>query len=130
MLKIHNIWVGILCAAASLSSLGIYFFGYAGGALSRESLFWAMPLICPIAFIVYLKTRTFGALTQSLLYALATYGAYHVVQEECSRGNCFTQNGIAIVMASMFSGVHMIAMLGALLLMCFGTAKAIRSHPA
>jgi hypothetical protein len=82
-----------------------------------------MPLICPAAYGLYLKSKKVGAVAQAILYALATVGSYQMIGDECRVGNCFTQNPAVMLIAGMFAGVHMIAMLAALVLMCIGAAK-------
>jgi hypothetical protein len=42
---------------------------------------------------------------------------------------CYTHDDAAVAVASMFVGVHLVAMFGALVLMCVGAAKTFRSHP-
>jgi hypothetical protein len=89
-----------------------------------------MPIVFPIAFVAYLKSKTIGSAAQVVFYSLAVVGAYQMIQGDCMRGKeCYTHSAAAVAMASMFAGVHIIAMLGALILMCVGVAKGFRSHP-
>jgi hypothetical protein len=128
-LRVQTIVVGLFCLIGSLAAAGIYLFGFANKPLSSESMFWAAPIACPIAFVVYLKSKPIGAATQIVLYSLAVFGAYQMIQGDCIRpGECYTHNAIALVLASMFAGVHMIAMLTALVLMCVGAAETFRSQ--
>ena len=126
-MNISNVFAGVLCGTAFIAALFIYLFGFANQSISVESLFWAMPLICPIAFVLYLKSRPFGAALQIILYMLAILGSYNMIQNDCLRGNCSTGNPVAILMAGMIAGVHLIAMLLALILMCTGAIVLMRS---
>lgn len=129
-LRVQTIIVGVFCVIASLAAVGIYLFDFGNEPLSSESLFWAMPIVCPIAFVAYLKSKTIGSAAQIVLYSLAVVGAYQMIQRDCIwGGECYTHNAAAVAVASMFAGVHIIAMLGALVLMCVEAGKTFRSHP-
>ncbi len=115
--------------SASLAALCIYLFNFGNQVRSGESMFWAMPMVCPVAFVVYLKSKRIGAAVQLVLYSSAIFGAYQMIEGECRLGNCSTHNPAAILIDGMFAGVHMIAMFGALALMSVEAAKMFRSHP-
>jgi len=93
-------------------------------------MFWVMPMICPAAYRVYLKSKKIGALAQTIFFALALGGAYQVIDSECRAGNCTTQNPAAMLFAGVFAGMHMIAMLAALVLMCIDAARTVRVDSA
>jgi hypothetical protein len=127
-LKKYTIVVGIFCMVACLAAVAVYLFGFANKPLSSESLFWAMPIVSPIAFVIYLKSKTVGSVFQTVLYSFAVYGAFQMIREACIKGGeCYTHNAAAVAVASMFAGVHVIAMLIATILMCAGVARAFRS---
>ena len=67
--------------------------------------------MCPVAFFVYLKSKIGGAVTQAVLYVLSVVGAYQMIQADCYRGDCVTQNKLVIALSSLFAGVHIICML-------------------
>jgi hypothetical protein len=129
-LKASIVVSGLFCAVACIAAVCVYAFDFANRPLSSESTFWAMPMICPAAYGIYLKSKQIGAVSQAILYALATVGAYQMIDGECGRDNCSTHNPVAIFIASMFSGVHMLAMLAALILMCIGAVKTFRTNVA
>jgi hypothetical protein len=63
-------------------------------------------LFCVIASL------TIGSAAQIVLYSLAVVGAHQMIQRDCMQGGqCHTHNAAAVAVASMFAGVHMIAML-------------------
>lgn len=128
-MKASTVVVGVLCVAACLTGLAIYLFDFANKPLSSESTFWAMAVVCPVAFGTYLKSKKIGAVLLMVLYASATAGAYQMIKGECRLGNCSTQNPVALLIAGMFAGAHMIAMFAALVLMCIGAVKTFRIHP-
>ena len=78
-MKAIVIVTGVLCSIACLAAGFIYIFDFGNKPLSIESTFWAMPLICPAAYGVYLKWKRIGTVAQALLYSLATVGAYEIV---------------------------------------------------
>ena len=122
--------VGIVSILTALIAGCMWLFAYGGQPLSVESLFWAAPLFCPIAFIVYRKSKVLGTLMQVVLYALSLIGAFHVILADCGKGNCATQNPIIIACAAALAGFQMIGMLATLLLMGFGAWKDhIRHQP-
>ena len=123
-----KIGTGFLCLIASLSAGAIYLFGFGNEPLSLTALFWAAPLLSPVAWIVYIKFRTAGMATQAALYVMAIIGAYHVIQNDCSHGNCTTQSKPLIALSGTISGVHMICMLAALVLMFYRDKEAISDH--
>lgn len=125
---LNAVLLGLVCGVAFLAAVYVYLFGFGNQTLSSESTFWAMPMACPLAFVLYLKWKSFGTAVQLSLYSLATIGAYQIIEDDCRLGNCVTRNAAAMFVAGMFAGVHMIAMFVALLLMCIGVAKMIRSH--
>ena len=84
--------------------------------------------MCPIAFFVYLKSKIGGAVTQAVLYALSLVGAYQMIQADCYRGNCVTQNRLIIALTSPFAGVHIICMFAALVVACLGVWETVRSQ--
>ena len=119
---------GIFCAIASVGALSIFLFDFGNRPLSSESTFWAMPLACPFALVIYLKSKRIGAAIQLVLYSLAALGAYQITAVECRANNCFTQNPAVVFVGGMFAGVHMISMFAALVSMCVGAGKTFRSH--
>jgi hypothetical protein len=116
----NNLAAGVFSAIASAGAAAIYLFGFANQSISLESLFWAMPMLSLIAFLVYLRSRTVGVIAMLVLYAAAILGANQIVMNDCLRGNCPTTNRFLIFLSAMVSGLHMISMLIALLLMCRG----------
>ena len=125
----YQIALGILCVVASVSAGAIYFFDFGNEPLSAQSLFWAAPIICPVSFLVYLKSRIGGAVTQAVLYALSVLGAYQMFQADCYSGrNCFTQSRLITAFSSLFAGVHIICMLAALVIACIGVREMVRSQ--
>jgi len=122
-----KILLGILSTIVSLSAIAIYMFGFSG-PISVESLFWAAPLLFPIAFLVYLKSKLGGASTAAVLYALAVIGAFYLIRADCVRGNCDTQSWLPIVLAASIAGLHMICMLAVLLVMGSDLYRARRSR--
>jgi len=121
-----NISVGVLSVAASLAALAIYMFDFAGEPLSVVSLFWAAPMVSPLASFVFMKSKIGGATTQAALYGLALLGAYNLIEADCNRGNCETQNRLVSVFAGMVAGIHMICMVTILVLMFIGVWKMRR----
>lgn len=121
-----KVGVGVLCALACVVAGVIYLFGYGNAPLTAESLFWAAPMLSPIAFLIYLRWKRAGAIAMMLLYAAAVTGTSRMLQSDCGRGDCVTQNRFVIALGSMVAGVHMILMLGALVWMCSAVWKARR----
>lgn len=126
LMRLINVVAGCLCGIACIAAVAIYLFNFANEPLSSESLFWAMPMICPAAYAVYLKSKPLGAAGQLTLYALATTGAYHLIGADCKLGNCSTHNPAALLVASMVAGAHMIALLAAVVVMCLGAATTFK----
>lgn len=125
--KADEVALGVLCAVACLAAAGLYLFNFSSEPLSKRSLFWAMPIICPIAFIAYLRSKRIGTVAQLAFYVLSVIGAYQMFLANCRRRvNCYTHNTVAIAAASMFAGIHIVAMFGATALMCIATAKTLR----
>jgi hypothetical protein len=124
----NRIGLGLLCGLTSLAALAIYLFGYGSQPLSLESFFWAAPMLCPLAFLVYLKSKIGGSAAQAILYTLSVVGAYAMIRSDCDRGNCNTQNPALIAGSAMVAGLHMICMLGILIYMGLGAWKPLRSR--
>ena len=117
--------IGILCALTSLGSLGIYLFAFANEPLSVTSLFWAAPACCPLALLIYFRSKMGGVCAQAGLYILSVSGAYHVVQADCARGNCSKDARTTIVLGAMVAGYHMMGMLVILICMCIGERRVV-----
>jgi hypothetical protein len=127
--RVQTIVVGVFCVVAFVAAAGVYLFDFANKPVSIESMFWIMPMVSPIAYVAYMKVKPIGLAAQAILYLLTVFGAYRMFQNDCIHGGeCFTNNSAALVAGSLVSGVHVIAMLGALLLMSAETAKAFRSR--
>jgi hypothetical protein len=118
----------VLSAFVAIASVAIYLFGFASKPLSVETLFWAAPLACPLAFAIYLKSKRLGTVVQAVLYALGALGAYYMLEADCLRGNCSTQNKLAIALNSMVAGIHMICMIVILGIMFTSIWMADRSQ--
>lgn len=110
-----------------IGSGAIYLFDFAGQALSIESLFWAAPLACPVAFLIYLKSQIGGTLIQTALYTSGILGAHRMIQLDCLRHNC---SQFPTVFAAMLAGIHMIGMLCIVIIMCVGIWIKLRSNHA
>ena len=120
-MKTYAVVVGVFCLIACLAAAAVYLFDFANKPLSSESLFWAMPIVSPIAFVTYLKSKAVASVLQTVLYSLAVYGAFQMIREACIKGGeCYTHSAAAVAVASMFAGVHIIAMLIATIMMCAG----------
>ena len=128
-MKFDTVAAGTFCTVASLAAMCIYLSGFAHTPWSSDLLFLAMPIVCPLAYLAYLKSKRAGTVAQAVLYSFASFGGYHMIHAQCIRGDCFTQNIAAIIVAGMFAGAHMISMFLALVVMCFGVANVRRSRP-
>ena len=121
-----KVGVGVFCAFACLGAAAIYFWGMGNEPFTRESWFWAAPLLSPVAYLIFLRWRRLGTIAMLLLYAAACAGSARMIQLDCARGNCSTQNGIVIALASTVAGFHLICMVAALIWMCVDVWKARR----
>lgn len=125
-LGVDKVGVGVLCGLACITAGLMYLFSFGNAPLATESLFWAAPILSPIAFLVYLRWERAGAIVMLLLYAAAVTGSSRMLQSDCGRGDCVTQNRVVITLASMVAGFHMMFMLVALVWMCAGVWRARR----
>src|SRR6185437_11378918 len=121
-----KVGVGVFCAFACLGAAAIYFWGMGNEPFTRESWFWAGPLLSPVPYLIFLRWRRLGTIGMLLLYAVAYMGAWRMIQVECARGNCSTQNAFVNAVAPLIAGLHMVFMLGALIWMCLDVWRVRR----
>ena len=121
-----KVGVGVFCAFACLGAAAIYFWGFGNEPLTRESWFWAAPVLSPVAYLIFLRWRLLGTVAMLLLYAAAYAGASQMIQLDCARLRCSTQNLAVNALAPMIAGFHLIFMLVALIWMCLDVWRACR----
>jgi hypothetical protein len=120
--------VGVVSALTTLIALTMYLFMYSGHPLTVESLFCVAPIFCLAAFFIFWKHKLAGAISQTILYVLAIWGAYNVILSDCHRGNCVTQNKVVLALGATIAGFQMIGMLAVLLLMWIEVQKPTPSQ--
>lgn len=124
---VDEVGVCVFCVLGCICAAPVYFWGFGNSPFTRKSLFWAAPLLSPVAFLVYFRWKRAGAVVMAALYAAAVMGTYTMLRADCARaGACFTQSRVPLAAASLVAGLHTIFMLGAVMWMVQGAWRVRR----
>lgn len=127
-LAMAKVPVVILAVIISFASLVIYGFGFSKDAFSAESLFWAAPLLCPVAALIYVRSKIVGACIQLILFSGALCGVYVMQDHVCRTDDCAWKSPAVSVIASSLSDPHILLMLALTLWLCVGAISRMRNR--